>query len=85
MKMKQLGDLVTLLSKAGIEAEKADSLVIKVAGIAQSREIPVITALREFADSGANPDSINYHLHIALQNISTIELGKLTTLLSTLP
>lgn len=82
MKLKQLGDLATLLTSAGIEAEKADGLVIKVAGIAQSKEIPVINALKEFADSGGHQDSINYHLHIALQNISTIELGKLTTLLT---
>jgi len=79
-KIRELNALVEILNKAGIERDKADDLVMKVAGIAQENGTSVIKTLIEQADSGAHEDSIEYQLFIALQSVSIVELHKLTSL-----
>ena len=79
-KIKELDDLVVLLVDAGIELDKAPRIISKVISSAQQKKISVMKALIMFANSGADPDSDEYHLYIALQNVNSIKMKQLESL-----
>lgn len=83
IKIIELNSLVGLLSKAGIGWDKADDLVIRALKKAQDEKIPVIKALGGLSSSDAHENSDEYHLYIALKEVSVIELNKLTSLNTT--
>jgi hypothetical protein len=80
IKITELNALINLLENAGMERDKADDLVMKATVIAQDKNIPVIKAVGDMANPGGHEDSVEYHLSIALRQISVIELNKLVSL-----
>ena len=67
--------LVKLLTEAGLEREKAEALLRKAVKVARCKHSPIVNTLRGFANPGAHRDSKEFHLHLALQNVST-EIAK---------
>lgn len=87
MEEKELHELVTLLSNAGIEKEDADDLVIKAVKKSTKDDTSVMCALYKLADDGkkTEPDSKKHHLQIVLRKLrGSRELEKLTSLFAEL-
>lgn len=83
IKVEELNSLVEILSKAGMDRDNADDLVIKAVRIAQDKKIPVLKALRKLSNPGGHVDFIERQLSMALREASIRELDKLTSLNTT--
>lgn len=62
--------LVEILVEAGLEREGVETLMRKVVKMARRDHTPLVNTLRKCANPGAHMDSIEYHLHLALQNVN---------------
>ena len=68
-KRQKITALIDVLVEAGLEREKVEKLMNKVVKMARSKHSSVAGILATFANPGGHSDSIEYHLHLAMQNV----------------
>lgn len=69
-KKQKITALIEVLVDAGLEREKVEALMRKVEKMARRDHTPLVNTLRKCANPGGHSDSIEYHLHLALQNVN---------------